>query len=175
VQINGNSILLGLVYAFFTNGALVGPPDHVKVVSDSGNDVRDRDCGFPIRTIKLLVVDQPGRRAVALLSSIGIRERFFAVEGNQAELGGVWSTCTNNYSSPSGCSPHSGGTFQDEITPGCSPYSSAPCGVAEFINKWIWCPRGRPEKVLATNVYDNRSDYVLINGLPKYDPGTELR
>ena len=40
MQINGSSILLGAAYSLFTEGGTAGPPDHVRVVSDSGQDVQ---------------------------------------------------------------------------------------------------------------------------------------
>ena len=77
-EISASSLLLGAVYSFFTGGAPVGPPDHVKVLSDTGQSERDRDCGFPDRRIRVEIVDSQGRRAVALLSTVPIRERFFS-------------------------------------------------------------------------------------------------
>lgn len=176
-QIDAGSILLGTVYSFFTGGAPVGPPDHIKVVSDTGNSDHDPDCGFPDRRITVQIVDSQGRRAVALAQPVSVRERFFSTGFPTSQMSCVWSSCTNHCNSPSGCQlQYFGGRFTDHLFAGCPPppFPSS-CGISEFVNKWVWCPRGRPEKILATNVYEVTSQHVLINGEQHYSAGTELR
>jgi len=173
VQINGSSILLGAVYSFFTEGGLARPPDHVKVVSD--DTTYDHDCYFPFRKLTLQVVDGnvPARRVGV---NISIRERFFTVEDWNAEIGGVWSTCVNDWSKPSGCGVHFLGKFTDNMFAGCPPPPvPSYCGLPQFVVKWIWCPRGKPEKTLMMHVRDETSEHILTNGSGHYLPGTELR
>ncbi|HKP36366.1 MAG TPA: hypothetical protein VJT71_05870 [Pyrinomonadaceae bacterium] len=177
VEISGSDIFLGTVYGLFTEGGGVGPPDHVKVVSDTGNSEHDRDCGFPDRRITVQLVDSNGRRAVALASRVSVRERYFTAGFPTTEVSCIWSTCTNQCASPTTShQSEAGGKFTDHLFAGCPPPPfPTSCGQPEFVNKWIWCPRGRPEKILAINVYEVTSQHVLINGQTQYSAGIELR
>lgn len=172
-QIDYSTILLGTVFSIFTEGATAGQPDHVKVVSDTGQTQRSI-CGFPIRALEYQAVDSTGRRATR--NRISIRERFYNASPPNWEIGGMWSTCTPGWITPSGCSLHDlGGKWPDTLYPGNDSNCSSPCGGQPFIQKWVWCPRGQPEKVLATNVLDITSERILINGVVQYNAGDELR
>lgn len=90
-------------------------------------------------------------------------------------MSSVYSSCTGQSTSPSGCQlQYFGGTFTDHITAGCTPPPTLICGISEFNNKWVWCPRGRPEKVLSTNLYNVTNLQILINGQQQYNAGTAL-
>jgi hypothetical protein len=165
VQIDGTSILLGGVYSIFSMGAISGPPDHVKVVSDTGQTLLN--CNTVDRRIGLQVVDSSGRRAGSTT-----RERFYDPGGG--ELGGIYNSCRNEWIHPTtDCSTDSGGKFTDRLWAGC-PTVSGFCGTSQFISKWVWCPRGRPEKVLTSNTYYLQNTFVYVNGGSQFAPGTHL-
>lgn len=175
VQIQGSSILLGGVFSLFTEGATAGPPDHVRVVSDSGQELHDFCQSFPVREMVLQVVDFWGRR-VSRLGRIPIKEQFYDTSPGNPEIGSVYSSCTNSSITPSPCQLWDlGGKFPDTMRPGCNGNSQRPCGLPEFFNSWIWCPRGEHEKPLAWTRRNISSEEILVNSRPRYNPGDELR
>ena len=118
-EIDFSSIVLGSVYSYFTEGATAGPPDHVRVISDTGQS--EQQCGTIRRRIVFQVVDINGRRA---------------------------------------------GSRNDPV--------SGSCGYDELVSKWIWYPRGKPEKVLTSNTYHVRNGFVHVNGGTELTDGTQL-
>ena len=173
VQINGSSILLGAVYSLFTEGGLAGQPDHVKVVSDSGQTKHFATCGFTIRLLEYQAVDSSGRRVSR--GPITTRERFYTPDSPNWEIGGMWSTCTPDWVTPGGCRLGDwGGKWPDTLYAGNDSNCTAPCGADPFIQKWIWCPRGKPPKVLTTNTLHITNQSILINGNQIFTPGTPL-
>jgi hypothetical protein len=165
-EIDFASIVLGSVYSYFTEGATAGPPDHLKVISDTGQ--AEQQCGTIRRRIVFQVVDSTGRRA----GSRNTRERFYNPSSN-IEMANVSNSCRNDTISPSGCSLDVGGRFTDQLWAGC-PTVSGFCGTDQFISKWIWCPRGKPEQVLTSNTYHVRNTFVHVNGGGQFGPGTQL-
>lgn len=166
-----SSILLGITNALFSEGSRVGPPHHVKVVSDTGQ--RQQDCTTVRRLIKFQVVDSAGRRT----GTVPVGESFFDPQSG-TPVNSVTNSCRNNEQIyPSGCAPTDQwsspfGQFTDQLWVGC-PTVTFSCGTSA-VSRWSWCPRGRPAQALTTNRYEARRDSVLINGVTEYAPGTQL-
>lgn len=164
-RVSLGNILLGLTTAAFSAGAPAGQPHHLKVVSDSGQTLQT--CGTIDRRIKFQAVDVNGRRT----GTITTKERFYNASGG--ELSSISNSCRNEQIPPFPCSTDVGGSFIDRLWVGC-PTVSGFCGTSQFISKWIWCPPGRPEKVLTSNTYHIRNTFVHVNAGTQLSPGTHL-
>jgi hypothetical protein len=158
------AILLGTTLALFSQGTRHGPPHHLRVVSDTTND----DCGSKKRAIRFQVVDSGGRRT----GTTTTRERFYD-PNTGSQMSSVYNSCRNENINPSGCSVDIAGIFTDQLWVGC-PTVGGFCGTNQFISKWVWCPRGRPEVVLTSNTYHIRDTFVHVNGGSQFAPGTHL-
>ena len=158
-------IFLGTTLALFSLGTRHGPPHHVRVLSDETETV----CDTPRRRIKFVVVDSSNRRSGTSTN----RERFYDPNTN-AEMSSAFNSCRNENTSPSGCQRDALGIFTDQLWVGCPTVSSTFCGYNTLISKWIWCPRGRTEKVLTANIYQVRNTFVHVNAGSQFAPGTQL-
>lgn len=158
-------IFLGTTLALFSLQSRHGPPDHLRVLSDN---TEDNGCGALRRRIRLMVVDSSNRRA----GTTTTRERFYNPTSG-IEMANAANSCRSDTVVPSSCSTDIGGIFTDQLTVGC-PTRPTPCHIDPVIAKWIWCPRGRAEKVLTSNRYDVHDDAICVNGVPQMAVGTQL-
>jgi hypothetical protein len=113
-----SSILLGTLNALFSAGQRHGPPDHLKVLEDDTIE----SCGTKDRRIKLLVVDDHGRR----VGTTSTRETFHDPNTGAECPGCAYNSCRGEYITPSSCSEDAGAIFRALST--CSRTSTLKCG-----------------------------------------------
>jgi len=173
VEISGNSILLGAINSIFTEGAMSGPPHHLKINKDDFKELSG-GCGQRERDIDYLVVDQSGRKA----GKVAAGEDFG---------GTITNWCTNNRVDPQSCSWFSGGvvhpfhtdssTIHDHLAVGC-PAPDDSCGFSINPDTWVWCkpPGYTSDRIPLVKVtYDVRKRTITVGGRPTaWRKGTEI-
>ncbi|MGI9106689.1 MAG: hypothetical protein ACR2G4_10620 [Pyrinomonadaceae bacterium] len=151
-----SSIILGLVNAAWSAGALAGPPHHLKLISDT---TPITSCGSKRRLLKFRVVDSTGRG----VGTTSTKETFEDPNNSSIIWPSIYNSCQNQNFSPPSCSEDRGGIFTDQLWVGC-PSSGGTCGFPAVGSRWWWCPRGRPHISLSTNLYEIGHNSVKING-----------
>ena len=131
VDVFSNSIFLGTIFSLFTAGGTAGPPDHLKVVSDT---TTTQSCGSKRRLIKLKVVDGNGRYA----GRVQVVETLEDPNNPSNTYSRIYNSCQDNYYSPYRCAGMDlDGTFTDQLWAGC-PSSGGNCGFPDFGSRWWW-------------------------------------
>ena len=130
-------------------------PHHLVVMVDQQGFTTLGNCSgqYYLRQVQFRVVSQSGQT----VGDVSVEEIFDSVTNN---------TCGNGQPQASGCAPTSGGgTFIENVSPGCgSRNGPAGCGY-DSVWKWYWCNNGAQGLVaLASLNAQVRKESVSING-----------
>lgn len=160
-EIDFPSIVLGGVFAYFTQGAQSGPPHHLRVNTDSdftlNSSTNPPGCGQVMKVINYTVVDQSNRAA----GQTRLKEYPQTIQDTCSGGTVTLTTCSSGSTSPNG-------GFTDRIQTGCPQTGPSSCGF-QFSNTWQWChPGPYPGEEAYTNLaailYEARRTYVKIDG-----------
>ena len=128
MQISLPDIFLGTIFSVFTQGAMAGPPHHLRVIHDQ--DVTRTDlCGQIQKLIQFQIVDQNNRRAGKILID------------EMTPSAPVTDTCSNTTVTLTTCETsnvNTYGNFTDGIKTGCPHNGTNPCGF-DFFDHWRHC------------------------------------
>jgi hypothetical protein len=130
----------------------VGPPDHLKVVSDT----YQASSACPTtsrRLIKYQEVDFNNNP----VGTIQSKEQFASKSSN---------TCNNgNPGTSETCSTDTNGTFTDQLWIGCNSVGGS-CGVTYTKQQWLWCPSGGATPVVLATPGDCivHNDSISVGG-----------
>ena len=161
-EINVSSIVLGGVFAYFTQGAQSGPPHHLRANSDDdftlSSSTNPPGCGQRMKLINYTVVDQSHRAA----GQTRLKEYYPETLKDTCNADSVNLTkCSSGSTGPNG-------GFTDRVRTGCPHTGPSTCGF-QFLNKWQWChpgpyPGEEAYTTVATMLYEARRSYVKIDG-----------
>jgi hypothetical protein len=142
-------------------------PDHLTVVSDSGNTLGVSGCptGMPIgRALKLKVVDTAGN----FCGAVPLQELFSNLTTNTCRSDGQGPTPDSCFNSAAD------GTFTDNLTVNCNTVNGS-CGYS-LTDKWQYCPTGGTAKTLATlNDIVHANQVTVNNNTAGFSHDTPLR
>jgi hypothetical protein len=170
-DISFSTIFLGTLNALFSYGTMHGPPDHLKLVSDT---YPQSSCGSVRRWLKFKVVDSMGRYA----GRVNVEETFESTTDPMVGYQSIYNSCQNDNYRPARCSGMDlDGTFTDQLWVGC-PSAGGECGFPTVASRWWWCRPGASfgSVSLTRNVYEVRHNRALVNGSAgPFIPGTDFR
>lgn len=163
VSISLPEIVLGSVLGIFTQGAMSGTADHLRVIHD--DDVTRSDlCGQVQKLIKYQVVDQNNRA----VGDVQIDEKPQTIVDSCSGTTVTLSRCNTS-------SADRYGNFTDGVKTGCPYNGPGTCGY-DFFNRWRHCISTpyTPEtyKELAYMYYWATHTFVKIDGQTDMDDNT---
>jgi hypothetical protein len=135
-----------------TPTTVVGPPDHLKVISDK-QQVRSACPTTSRRLIQYQEVDVNNNPA----GTVDSKEQFASKSNNTCNNGPVSTTET--------CSTDLNGVFTDAISVGCNSVGGS-CGETLTKQQWLWCPpnAGTPVVIATPGDLIIHNDSISVGG-----------